>query len=73
MFCQQIKPLILECEDNLSSILSTQDDALDTLTNSFKELQDTHIVLDNVVLKSKADSEVAIELNEIANHFYDLN
>jgi hypothetical protein len=68
MFCQQIKPLVLECENNLCSILSTQDDALDTLTNSFKELQEIHIALDNVILKSKADSEVSIELNEIVDH-----
>lgn len=39
LFTQQITPLVMECEDNLSAVLSTQNDALDTLTNSFTELQ----------------------------------
>jgi hypothetical protein len=68
IFSQQIKPLILECANNLSAILSTQDDALATLTYSFTELQDIHIALDNISLKSKVDSEVTIELSEIVNH-----
>lgn len=40
LFTQQITPLVLECEDNISDILSTQNDALSTLTKSFTELQD---------------------------------
>jgi hypothetical protein len=68
IFSQQIKPLILECENNLSAILSTQDDALETLTHSFTELQDIHIALDNVSLKSTVDSEVTKELIAIVNH-----
>jgi transcriptional regulator with PAS, ATPase and Fis domain len=68
IFSQQIKPLILECANNLSAILSTQDDALDTLTHSFAELQEIHVALDNISLKSKVDEEVTIELCEIVNH-----
>ena len=40
LFTQQITPLVLECEDNISDILSTQNDAISTLTKSFTELQD---------------------------------
>jgi methyl-accepting chemotaxis protein len=68
IFSQQIKPLILECSNNLSAILSTQDDALHTLTHSFAELQDIHVALDNIRLKSKVDSDVTIEFREIVNH-----
>ncbi len=39
LFTQQIIPLVLECEENINSILSTQNDALDTLTHSFTDLQ----------------------------------
>jgi methyl-accepting chemotaxis protein len=39
LFTQQITPLVLECEDNISDILSTQNDAISTLTKSFTELQ----------------------------------
>ena len=39
LFTQQIMPLVIECEDNLGAVLSTQNDALDTLTHSFTELQ----------------------------------
>ncbi|MFT7412868.1 MAG: methyl-accepting chemotaxis protein [Paraglaciecola sp.] len=39
LFTQQITPLVIECESNLSAVLSTQNDALGTLTNSFIELQ----------------------------------
>jgi hypothetical protein len=67
MFSQQIKPLVLECENNLSAILSTHDDALATLTQAFKELQDIHIALDHIALKSKAYPEVTIELQDLVN------
>lgn len=67
MFSQQIKPLVLECENNLSAILSTHDDALATLTQAFKELQDIHIALDQIALKSKSYPEVTIELQDMVN------
>jgi methyl-accepting chemotaxis protein len=63
MFSEQIKPLVLECE-NLSAILSTHDDALDTLTHSFKELQDVNMALHHTLLKSKVGSEVTLELHD---------
>lgn len=40
LFTQQITPLVMECEVNISDILSTQNDAIITLTKSFAELQD---------------------------------
>jgi methyl-accepting chemotaxis protein len=66
IFCQQIKPLVLECENNLSAIMSTHDDALATLTNAFNEILDIHITLDTINLKSKANPEVPLELHDIA-------
>jgi hypothetical protein len=65
MFSEQIKPLVLECENNLSSILSTHDDALETLTLSFKELQDINVALHSILLKSKVGPEVTIESHDI--------
>jgi len=64
MFSEQIKPLVLECENNLSAILSTHDDALDTLTHSFKELQDVNMALHHTLLKSKVGPEVTLELHD---------
>jgi len=64
MFSEQIAPLVLECENNLSAILSTHDDALDTLTHSFKELQDVNMALHHILLKSKVGSEVTLELHD---------
>ncbi len=64
MFSDQIAPLVFECENNLSAILSTHDDALDTLTHSFKELQDVNMALHHILLKSKVGSEVTLELHD---------
>jgi hypothetical protein len=71
MFSQQIQPLVLECENNLNAILSTHDDALANLTQAFKELQNIHIALDKIALKSKAYPEVTIELQDMVNRLED--
>lgn len=68
MFAQRIKPLVLETENDLSAVVSTQDGALNILTNSLTELQDIQIALDNIMLKSKGDSEVTSELAKIIKH-----
>jgi hypothetical protein len=68
MFSDQIAPSVFECENNLSAILSTHDDALDTLTHSFKELQDVNMALHHILLKSKVGSEVTLELHDNVNH-----
>ena len=76
MFSQQIKPLVLECENNLSSVLSTQDDALDTLTNSFSELKNIVQKQQNCIEKlthgnesteGSNDALYATEMRDFAN------
>jgi methyl-accepting chemotaxis protein len=76
MFSQQIIPLVLECENNLSSVLSTQDDALDTLTNSFSELKNIVQKQQNCIEKlthgnesteGSNDALYATEMRDFAN------
>jgi methyl-accepting chemotaxis protein len=76
LFTQQITPLVLECEDNLSAVLSTQNDALDTLSNSFAELQNMvqiqHICINKLTHshqsnENSSDALYATEMRDFAN------
>jgi methyl-accepting chemotaxis protein len=77
LFTQQITPLVMECEDNLGAVLSTQNDALDTLSNSFTELQNMAQKQQDCINKlthgqqlneNSPDALYATEMREFANN-----
>ena len=77
LFTQQITPLVMECEDNLNAVLSTQNDALDTLTNSFTELQEIVQKQQDCINKltrghqtndNTPDASYATEMRDFANN-----
>jgi hypothetical protein len=74
MFSQQIKPFVLECENNLSAILSAHDDALASLNQAFKALKNVYITYfrsDCFEVKSipRSNRRITRYGNSLGSHF----
>lgn len=62
----EMLPIFLECEANIARIKTTQDDAVNTLSNSFDTLEDLVRVLVKIISKAQADSQVSADLEEVS-------